>query len=104
MTFAKVIATNDMKTGGNRAVEVAAKNIAIFNVDGKFCAIDGTCPHKGGPLAEGFVKDLTVKCPWHGAIFSLETGQGIAGPCGNGLRRYETRVTGDDLEIDVGDG
>jgi nitrite reductase/ring-hydroxylating ferredoxin subunit len=103
MTFAKVAKVEDLKNGQSKAVEVGGKSIAVFNVDGKFYAIDQTCPHKGGPLAEGTVEEMTVQCPWHGAIFSLETGAGIAGPCGNGVHSYQTRVSGDDLEIDAGD-
>ena len=103
MTFAKVAKVEDLKPNTSKAVDAGGKSIAIFNVDGKFYAIDQTCPHKGGPLAEGTVEDMSVQCPWHGAIFSLETGTGISGPCGNGVHSYQTRVTGDDLEVDIGD-
>ena len=33
------------------------------------------CPHMGGPLGEGVVcRDGTIKCPWHGYRYDLETG------------------------------
>ena len=34
------------------------------------------CPHMGGPLSQASFcrKDKTLQCPWHGYIFSLETG------------------------------
>ena len=32
---------------------VADRPIALFQVAGRFYAIDNTCPHRGGKLAEG---------------------------------------------------
>jgi len=101
MALTKIAKLSEIGPGSSKAIKIGDKSIAIFNIDGKFYAVDETCPHQGGPLAEGAVEELTVRCPWHGAIFSLETGEGIAGPCGNGVRHYDTKVSGDDLEIDI---
>jgi len=50
--FVKVARTTDIEPGQARLVEVKGKQIALFNVDGEFCALDNTCTHRGGPLAE----------------------------------------------------
>jgi nitrite reductase (NADH) small subunit len=49
--------------------------VALFNVEGTFYALDGVCPHQGGPLAEGEVTGCIVTCPWHGWQFDVCTGQ-----------------------------
>jgi len=56
-------------------------------------AIDATCSHYGGPLAEGLMVEDTVRCPWHHACFSLRTGEAIAAPAFNPMScwRVETR-------------
>ncbi len=45
--FRKVAETNDLQPGTARLVEIEGKDIALFNVDGEFHAIDNTCAHIG---------------------------------------------------------
>ncbi len=49
--------------------------IALFNVAGTISAIDGVCPHQGGPLGQGEMTGTVVTCPWHGWQFDVRTGQ-----------------------------
>jgi nitrite reductase (NADH) small subunit len=49
---------------------------------------DGGCPHNGGPLAEGLVRDGIVTCPWHWYSYELATGRCRTAP-GYTLRRYQ---------------
>ena len=61
-----------------RAVRVGETEIAIFNLGGRFVAMENRCPHKGGPLADGFVSSLdgavTVTCPLHAWRVCADTG------------------------------
>jgi len=47
---------------------------AVFDLDGDLQVTDARCPHKGGPLAGGVVRDGAVTCPWHWHCFDLRTG------------------------------
>jgi nitrite reductase/ring-hydroxylating ferredoxin subunit len=49
--------------------------IAVFNIEGRFHAMDGICPHAGGPLSKGCVSGTVVTCPWHGWQFDVTTGR-----------------------------
>ena len=73
----RVASVSDIPSGTAKIVEVVGEHIAVFNVNGKFYAMNNTCLHRGGPLGEGFVNgsELTVECPWHGWTYSLETGE-----------------------------
>ena len=59
-----------------RALECVAsgKIIALFRIDDQFHALDGICPHQGGPLGKGKLQGCVVTCPWHGWRFNVTDG------------------------------
>ena len=59
------------------AVSVGEKSVALVKTNDTWHALEGRCPHQGGPLDEGLLCDGAVRCPWHGYDFSLKTGVGI---------------------------
>ena len=99
--FMKVATTDEIGPGQTRLVEVSGKQIALFNVDGQFFALDNTCTHRGGPLAEGEVSGHEVSCPWHGGTFDIRTGEVVGPPAPQAVARYDIRVTGPDIEVKV---
>ena len=56
---------------------VEGRPIALFNLGGEFVALDNRCPHRGGSLGEGEIKDDIVICPWHGWEFNFNTGKAV---------------------------
>src|SRR3989442_11194532 len=70
----RITALQNIPLREGRSVNVAGREIAIFNLGDRVLAVDGRCPHKGGPLAEGIVTGDTVVCPLHAWKISLETG------------------------------
>jgi nitrite reductase (NADH) small subunit len=67
-------------------VVAAGRIIALCNVDGTFYALDGVCPHQGGPLGKGTISGHIVTCPWHGWQFDVRSGENqitatICQPC-----------------------
>ncbi len=56
------------------------------------------CPHAGLPLAQALDQYLTpdggmIACSWHGAVFSIEDGACLGGPCaGARLTPWPVRV------------
>lgn len=56
---------------------VAGKLLALFRHENGVIALDGICPHAGGPLAHGMLRDGVVTCPWHGWQYHITTGQHV---------------------------
>ncbi len=76
---------------GGAEATVDGRSYALFRVNGEIRAVDGACPHAGGPLAEGTVADGVVTCPWHGWTFDARTGCSLDPP-GRDVARYPTLV------------
>lgn len=63
--------------GQGHCFRIEGEDIAVFRGrDGSISAIENTCPHMKGPLAEGILGDGKVVCPLHGHRFDLKTGEG----------------------------
>jgi nitrite reductase (NADH) small subunit len=57
--------------------------IAVFHArDGSVFATQASCPHRGGPLADGLMDDGAIVCPLHDRTYDLRTGKGIGTDCG----------------------
>jgi nitrite reductase (NADH) small subunit len=99
--FVKVAKTDEIVPGQGKMIEVGGKKIALFNVEGSFHAIDDTCTHRGGPLSEGSLEGNQVTCPLHGARFDVTTGEVLGPPASQGVARYNVRVEGSDIQVEV---
>lgn len=72
--FVKVASASEIPEGTGVALEVKGRRVALFNVDGDFHAVDGVCPHQGGPLGEGTLDGSIVTCPLHFWQFDVVRG------------------------------
>ena len=98
--FVKMATLEDLPLGAAKEVEHEGRIYALFNVDGVISAIDGICPHQGGPLADGALEGTCVTCPWHGWQFDVRTGKT---PLGAKIKLpvFEVKVEGNDVLVAV---
>ncbi|KAJ8280951.1 hypothetical protein GJAV_G00061420 [Gymnothorax javanicus] len=71
---AQVCHTTDLQDGQMREVEVGGQRVLLVRSGGEFSAIGSLCTHYGAPLSKGALLGSRVRCPWHGACFSVKTG------------------------------
>jgi nitrite reductase (NADH) small subunit len=100
-TWTQLARVDDLPVGASKECVAAGRVIALFNVNGRFYALDGVCPHQGGPLGHGLLEGCVVTCPWHGWQFDVTTGQHqfnaqIVQP------HFEVRVDGEWILVDLG--
>jgi nitrite reductase (NADH) small subunit len=96
--FTPIAALNAVPVGSGITVHAAGRNVALFNLDGEIHALNGICPHKGGPLGEGFCENGRVYCPLHGWQFDIRTGDCIDRP-DKPAERLAVRVSGEMIEV-----
>jgi nitrite reductase/ring-hydroxylating ferredoxin subunit len=76
-------------------------DIALFNLDGTFFAIKDVCTHDQAPLSEGELDGDTIVCPWHGACFSVRTGEALSLPATEPVETFPVILQGDEVYVDI---
>jgi nitrite reductase/ring-hydroxylating ferredoxin subunit len=99
MIWVKVLSKQE--TEREDFVEMAkadGKKICVIKHEGKFSAIQNTCPHAGGILSGGWCKEGNIVCPIHRWEYNLTTGRGAEGQ-GDYIDIYPTELREDGLYI-----
>ncbi|MEM1066258.1 MAG: nitrite reductase small subunit NirD [Pseudomonadota bacterium] len=101
MSWIDIGALDDIPLRGARKVKTKLGCVAIFRTDDQTVfATSNTCPHKGGPLAEGIVHDRKVTCPLHNWVFDLETGEALGADDGQ-IETFAAKVEAGRILIDA---
>ena len=106
----------DLPPGSRRLVQAGRFGVGVFNVNGRYYALNNHCPHAGGPLCLGEVTGTTeeagaykviwvrqgeiVSCPWHAWEFDIATGRTITEPT-KAVRTYPVRVEDDQVILET---
>ncbi len=99
--FVKIALTTEIAEGAGKAIAVDGKSVAIFNVQGKFYAIDNACAHRGGPIGDGMLDGQVATCPWHGWQWDVTTGKSLFNPA-VAVKKFSLKVEGNQIFIDLG--
>ncbi len=86
-----------------KVMEADAEGIGVClaNLNGELSALENLCPHRQGPLGQGWIEGETVVCPWHSWTFHVKTGQSEY-PVDESVEVYPVRVEGEDVLVDLG--
>ncbi len=94
-----VAPVEDLPPGSHITVELDGVNIAVFNLNGDFYAIEDVCTHDGGILTGGEVAGEEIVCPRHGARFSIKTGEVLAPPAYEAVTTFQVRVEAGRVQV-----
>lgn len=88
--------TADVPVGGG--VILAEEKVVVTQPnEGEFKAFSNVCTHQGCALesitAEG------IRCPCHGSVFDVATGEPVAGPADSALNELPLTVEGDSITL-----
>lgn len=96
ITVARV---DELVPGTRRLVDVDGSQIAVFNLDGKYYAIEDVCTHDGGQLTGGEVEGDQIICPRHGARFCIRTGAALTAPAYEPTATFPVRIENGEIQV-----
>jgi 3-phenylpropionate/trans-cinnamate dioxygenase ferredoxin component len=97
-----VAPAGEFPPGTRRTVEAEGIPIAVFNVGGRYHAIEDMCSHEAEMLSLGELRDDVIICPRHGAEFSLVTGEALTPPAYEPVETFPVRVAGGMVQVGIG--
>ena len=99
--FITVAKASEIPAGQFKPVVAQGKQLLVCHTAEGFFAVDDTCTHDDGPLADGWLEGQAIECPRHGARFDVRTGKVLCLPAAVGIRSYPVTVDGDDVKVSV---
>jgi nitrite reductase/ring-hydroxylating ferredoxin subunit len=100
MALVKVGSVSQLPPGSVMEAEVEGNTYAVCNVDGDLHALDGICPHAGGPLGQGALHGTTLVCPWHAWEYDCRTGANDLDPDLK-VETFPVKVDGGEILLDI---
>ena len=96
-----VAKASEILLGEFKPVVVEGKALLICHTADGFFAIDDTCTHDDGPLADGWLEGNAIECPRHGARFDVKTGKVLCLPAAVPIKSYPVKLDGDAIQVQV---
>jgi nitrite reductase/ring-hydroxylating ferredoxin subunit/uncharacterized membrane protein len=97
--FTPVLAERDLTDNRPHRVRAGDVEVVLVRADGRIHALENACPHLGGPLSQGWLRDGSITCPWHGSEFELRSGESLNGPAVAPAPCFQTRVRDGWIEV-----
>lgn len=95
----EVMSASALAAGEHAVVDVDGVDVAVFNIDGEFYAIEDVCSHDGGEIASGQLDGDEIVCPRHGARFCVRTGEVKCAPAYENVARFSLRIVDGKLQL-----
>jgi 3-phenylpropionate/trans-cinnamate dioxygenase ferredoxin subunit len=99
VAWVDVARVEDFPPGTVRAVEIEGTPIAVFNLSGRYYAIEDLCSHEAETLSGGEVAGDEIICPHHGAHFSIVTGEALSPPAYEPVATFPVLVEGGIVKV-----
>jgi len=99
----KLCELDALESGDVKAIDIDGLLILFARVNDEWYALDDTCSHAKVSLSDGILEedDLTIECPQHGALFSLETGEALTLPAIKPVAKHVLDVRDDGVYVTI---
>lgn len=103
----RLCASHELPEAQSRGFSVTGKQLFAVRKGGEVFVYRNRCPHRGVPLewqADQFLDPSAslIQCARHGALFLIESGECVAGPCeGDSLQVINSKEDTDGIWVDL---
>ncbi|OLU19528.1 MFS transporter [Pseudomonas sp. PA1(2017)] len=103
----RLCAPDELPEAQSRGFDVEGMQLFAVRKGGEVFVYRNRCPHRGVPLewqADQFLDPSAslIQCARHGALFLIESGECVAGPCeGQALRPIDSCENGEGIWVDL---
>jgi nitrite reductase/ring-hydroxylating ferredoxin subunit len=98
----RLCAASDVAEGQSKGLNINDQRLLAVRKDGALYVYENRCPHRGIPLEwqpDQFLDSSgsLIQCATHGALFLIDSGECVAGPCAGQALRALTIVEHDGI-------
>ena len=85
-------ALSDVPEGDVIGVQVAGRDIALYEVEGEVFATENACTHGHARMSDGFLEGREIECPLHQGKFDVCSGKALCAPLTENIKTYAVRI------------
>jgi len=97
--WVSVCSVAELPPGNHHVVDVDGTQVAVFNIEGQYYAIEDVCTHDGGILTGGPIEGDQIVCPRHGARFCIKTGEALTPPAFEATATFPVRIENGEIQV-----
>lgn len=97
--FATALPEAELRESIPQRVDVRGIPVVLIRRGERIHALADSCAHLGGPLSDGQLDDVSIRCPWHGSRFGLDDGALLEGPSTFPQPCFDVRIRAGQIEI-----
>lgn len=101
LTFTKVASKSDFDSARVKHIEHGGQSVMVIRLGDEYFALDAICTHEETDLSRGIIMGEFITCPLHLSRFSIRTGDVDNPPAEEPLHKYELKIDGDDILVDL---
>jgi 3-phenylpropionate/trans-cinnamate dioxygenase ferredoxin subunit len=98
-----VCPVEDLPPGSVKLVHAGSITVGVYNLNGRYCAIEDRCSHDDGPLCEGDfdAEEGYAVCPRHGAHIDICSGRPLTLPAVLPVETFPVHVEDGLVKVDL---
>jgi naphthalene 1,2-dioxygenase system ferredoxin subunit len=96
-----IASKDDVPEDDVMGIDINAKSIALYQVDGEIFATDNICTHGNARLCDGFLEGHEIECPLHQGKFDIRNGKAMCAPLTEDIQIYPVKIEGGRVFVEI---